>query len=499
MKTTTLELIDEVNVRFHGLDGPTIRKCYDEMKFFLHHARYTPAYKLGRWDGYVSYFTNSGQTYFNLLDKILPIVIAAGYDVTIDDKRSVRNLELKPITESYFAALGKAWPKGHPLAGEPIVLRDYQIDAINGFLENQQSLQSISTGAGKTIITAALSAIVEEHGNSLVIVPSKNLVVQTEKDYLNLGLDVGVYFGERKELGHKHTISTWQSLNNLVKDGRGLDEEDKPIRQITDNLVAVMVDEAHAAKGNELRNMLSTALADVPIRWGLTGTIPKEQELFYAILGTIGPVVNKLEAKTLQDQGFLSNCNIIMTQTQETNAFPDYQSELKYLVTDNDRLNWIADSIRNVSTSGNTLVLISRIETGEALQTLLKEKGIDAALINGSVKLKDRTKEYDEVQTVDNKVIIASYGVAAVGIDIPRIFNLMLIEPGKSFVRVIQSIGRGIRKAKDKDFVNIWDVCSNLKYSKKHMAARKDFYKEAQYPFQVVKVNIDTDDITKGK
>jgi superfamily II DNA or RNA helicase len=86
-----------------------------------------------------------------------------------------------------------------------------------------------------------------------------------------------------------------------------------------------------------------------------------------------------------------------------------------------------------------------------------------------------------------DKVIVATYGVAAVGINIPRIFNMVLLEPGKSFVRVIQSIGRGIRKAEDKDFVQIWDITSTCKFAKRHLTKRKAFYKDANYPFSVEK------------
>ena len=105
------------------------------------------------------------------------------------------------------------------------------------------------------------------------------------------------------------------------------------------------------------------------------------------------------------------------------------------------------------------------------------------------MKSKDRKDEYDEVAEAQSKIILATYGVAAVGINIPRIVNLVLIEPGKSFVRVIQSIGRGIRKAADKDHVEIWDITSSAKFSKRHLTQRKKFYKEANYPFSIAKIN----------
>ena len=157
---------------------------------------------------------------------------------------------------------------------------------------------------------------------------------------------------------------------------------------------------------------------------------------------------------------------------------------MKWLVTDDDRVSHISDIIKGLSGSGNTLVLIDRLATGE----LLIDKNPEWVFISGDMKVKDRQSEYAEISEADNKVIVATYGVAAVGINIPRIFNLVLIEPGKSFVRVIQSIGRGIRKAEDKDYLHVVDITSNLKYSKRHLTKRKAFYKEQGFPFTVTKV-----------
>jgi len=146
---------------------------------------------------------------------------------------------------------------------------------------------------------------------------------------------------------------------------------------------------------------------------------------------------------------------------------------------------YISNLIRQISESGNTLVLVNRIDSGKFLVNELE----GSVFISGEVKTKDRKEEYDEVKTSNEKIIVATYGVAAVGINIPRIFNLVLLEPGKSFVRVIQSIGRGIRKAEDKDFVQIWDITSTCKYAKRHLTERKKFYKEAKYPFTLEKTD----------
>jgi superfamily II DNA or RNA helicase len=165
--------------------------------------------------------------------------------------------------------------------------------------------------------------------------------------------------------------------------------------------------------------------------------------------------------------------------------FKNYQEELKWLTTDSNRMSWIAQTIKDISSSGNTLILVDRISAGEILQKKLK----DSVFISGSTKNTERKEHYDEVSTTQNKIIIATYGVASVGINIPRIFNLVLIEPGKSFVRVIQSIGRGIRKAEDKDNVQIWDITSSCKFAKRHLTQRKKFYKEANYPYNIEKID----------
>ena len=483
MPTCKLVIRDEVNIKFEGLSVEVRRKLSNKLKFELPYARHMPQYKLGRWDGTTTFFGLGGNGYLNHLEIILPILEESGVSIgEIEDLRQHHKLDFKTITENYWADQGKVWPKGHPKAGEPIVLRDYQLDAINMFMEHPQGLQELATGAGKTIITATLSALCEPYGRTLVIVPNKSLVVQTEEDYRNVGLDVGVYFGDRKELGKTHTICTWQSLNILDK--KSVDGESLTLAEFLEGIVCVIVDEVHMAKAEVLKKLLSQNLANAPIRWGLTGTVPKEEINFHTIFSTLGPVINQISAHHLQEKGVLSQCHVNIVQLVDIKEFRTYQEELKYLVSDTDRMTYIANLCNTVKNSGNTLILVDRIDAGR----ILVEQIPDSVFISGETKLNDRKEEYDEVKTATNKVIVATYGVAAVGLNIPRIFNLVLLEPGKSFVRVIQSIGRGIRKAEDKDFVQIWDVTSTAKYAKRHLTERKKFYKEAKYPFDIEKV-----------
>jgi superfamily II DNA or RNA helicase len=476
---------DEVNIKVEGLAVEVRRKIANALKYEVPYARHMPQYKLGRWDGCVTFFGLGGNGYLNHLETVLPILEECGVDVDeIEDLRIPVNLDFKSITENFWKDQGIVWPKGHPAQGQPIVLRDYQLDVINNFMQNPQALQEVATGAGKTIITATLSKLCEPYGRTLVIVPNKSLVVQTEEDYRNCGLDVGVYFGDRKELGRTHTIVTWQSLNVLDKKSKNYDDV-LTLAEFLDGVSCVIIDEVHQAKADVLKNLLTQNLANAPIRWGLTGTIPKAEYEFQSLYASIGPVINQVSAKQLQDKGVLSQCHVNIVQLIDIREFGNYQEELKYLVTDEERIGYIAKLCNGIKDSGNTLILVDRIDAGRQLV----EQIPNSVFINGEVKLNDRKEHYDEVRESDDKVIVATYGVAAVGINIPRIFNLVLLEPGKSFVRVIQSIGRGIRKAEDKDFVQIWDITSSCKYAKRHLTERKKFYKEAHYPFTQEKVN----------
>jgi superfamily II DNA or RNA helicase len=363
-------------------------------------------------------------------------------------------------------------------------MRDYQVEIVNNFLANPQCLQEVATGAGKTIMTAALSNAVAPYGRSIVIVPNKSLVTQTEKDYINMQQDVGVFFGDRKEWGRTHTICTWQSLNVLLKNTKS-GVGDCTIDEFLEGVVCVIVDEVHMAKADALKTLLTGVMARVPIRWGLTGTIPKEKFESQALLVGLGPVIGRLSANELQQQGVLAQCHVNIVQLVDHVEYKEYQSELKYLLEESGRLDTMADLIRRVNETGNTLVLVDRVAAGHALVERLGDR---AVFVSGATKAKDRQDEYDEVADSTDKIIVATYGVAAVGINIPRIFNLVLIEPGKSFVRVIQSIGRGIRKAEDKDHVQIWDITSTCKFAKRHLTKRKQFYKEANYPFSSEKL-----------
>jgi superfamily II DNA or RNA helicase len=273
-------------------------------------------------------------------------------------------------------------------------------------------------------------------------------------------------------------------LNSLFKNTKNGDAQ-IPFDEFIDGVVGIMVDEAHGLKADALLGLMTGPAARIPIRWAITGTIPKEEFEKRSLQVSVGDVIGTVKASDLQEQGVLSNCHIYIKQMVDFQEFKKYPDELKYLLGTQARIEYMAAMIDEIRKTGNTLVLIDRVDPGKELAGVIP----GAVFLSGNSKSVDRKDQYDSIATTDNTVTICTYGIAAVGINVPRVFNVVLVEPGKSFVRTIQSIGRGLRKAHDKDEVNIYDFTSTCKFSKRHLSIRKKYYSEAGYPYSIEKIS----------
>ena len=292
-----VEIIDEFRARVTGLCPDTEERLASRFSAEVPGYKFTNAYKSGKWNGKKGFFKSGGLTYVGLLADIIHFLLkdpyirflkGDGYEFPlITDKRQPGNV-LESISSEYFS--GKTWPKGHPCEGEEIVLRDHQIEAVNNFIRYKSSIQKIAAGTGKTVTIATLSSVLEKGSQSpartIVIVPNAGRATQTEKEYLNLGLDVGVYCGKQKELGRTHTICTWRSLNSIKCQAN--------MNQLLKDVKCVIVDECHKAKAESSREMLVNEFRNVPIKWGLTGTLPKEPLDLFHLKISIGPVIRNL-------------------------------------------------------------------------------------------------------------------------------------------------------------------------------------------------------------
>jgi hypothetical protein len=234
---------DEVNCRLEGLPIEIRRKLANKFKFMDPTARHRPSVKLGRWSGEIAFFSIGGDGYIAHLPEILKILEENDVEIVeFIDNRLPFNLNFSTITHDFWG--DTRWQAGHPKAGELIKLREDQVCAANEALSNPQSIQCLSTSFGKTILTATLSKACEKYGRTIIIVPNKSLVEQTELDYKNCSLDVGVYYGTRKELDKTHTICTWQSLGVLDKKSKNYSSADEfTFNNFISGVNAIIVDE----------------------------------------------------------------------------------------------------------------------------------------------------------------------------------------------------------------------------------------------------------------
>ena len=496
-KPCTLRILDEVNCVFIGLTPVDLQSLVKKYAILTENYFFNPKYKLGSWDGRIHFFTKLGKTYVHLLDDIVPRVINLGYDIQIDDLRNTPSVSPKLIDENFFKDRGVL----HPITGEPWIVRDYQVKMVNTLLEHGGGVGVAGTGAGKTSMTAALALSYEEAAGyrSIIIVPDKNLTSQTFEEYKNFTLDVGQYGGGIKDGDHQHVVSTWQTLQNNTS--------------FIHQFKMVIVDEAHGLKGRVLQDLLVKHGKDIPFRFGVTGTIPKSKTDAMSVQVAVGPTLCEIPAHELQEEGHLANLDIQIIQneldfTEEyqeyldeepaepqtykqfiDDFFPDYAAERRHLQQNKQRTQWIADYIQAQHDlgMGNVLCLVNGIKFGETLAELIP----GAICLNGKDSMKVRKQAYSLFHDRDDVTVVATVNIASTGLDIPRIFQLVGVDMGKSFVRVIQSIGRGLRKAADKDKVTYTDICSNLKYSRRHLNERKKYFKEAKYKFKMKKVKIE--------
>lgn len=490
-----VRIINEVEVVFVGLSPNHLNALYEEHAVFAENYFFHPKVKLGVWDGKIRFFNKQGVSYVRLLPEIIPRLVKWGYKIQVKDER-------RAFTPPELVDVGVFAHVPHRDTGEPTMLSDHQLHAVNTLISSNGGLVIASTGAGKTIMCTALCHAYGLLGyRTLTIVPNTDLIAQTYADYDHYGLDAGRYDASSKEIQKQHVVSTWQALQHNPR--------------LVANFDVIIVDECHGAKGPVLQSILCTYATNVPIRIGVTGTLPKPEAAQKTIRASLGDVQYTVPAYELIEKGWLATIDIKILQMIEDLRpqyeeycenlpwgetampyplfrdlyYPDYAAEKSALHHKRQRLQWLADfiEITRDGRQGNTLVLVESIKLARALGALVE----DAYVVNGKdVKTPaDRKKIYDLFADRDDVVVIATAQIAGTGLNIRRIFNLLMVDIGKSFVRVIQGIGRGLRKAHDKTHLNAYDVASNLKYGRKHLAERVNYYEEARYPYTKLKIN----------
>lgn len=485
-KKTTITLIDEVYAIVSGVRPTDTDVLYDMYGIYTKNYFFDPRYQLKRWDGKIRFYKKTGKVFIELLPEVIEYLYENGYDIDIVDNRKRYDIPTTTIDTDYLKEFG--WELG-----------SHQVSALNNIIKTHRGIIKVGTGGGKTLITGAICKYYTQLGYKIIIIiPNADLVKQTRDEIDGFGYTTSTTFDSGDIFESDVLITTWQWLQYN--------------RRALTMYQAFIVDECHGS-GVEtvLADMLGTEGCDIPIRIGTTGTLPNAGVDQLSLFGTVGPLVEDVATRELIDSGWLAKLNIVQCKYEEdftdmweefklTSEYDktvhtyynfvngilliNYAAEKKYLSFKGERLDILIDIIREVTKLyGNTFVLVNTVSFGQRLAKLLGGNGVFI-----SSKNKNRSDIYKAFDEHNDLIGIATYNLASTGLNIPRIFNLVIVDGGKSSVRVIQSIGRSIRKADDKECANVIDFYSDLKYSTKHGRARTKIYADEEH--EMLSVNI---------
>jgi hypothetical protein len=461
--------------------------------------RFHPLVKAGHWDGSVSYLIKDRFIPAGLWKEIIEICKKFGYEVEIDGIRrlfdnSIKYEEFEQWVFDYFKDFN-------------MEIRTYQIEAAFKILKNRVCVAELATSAGKTLISyIVVSYLLQKElaKKILFIVPSVSLVTQGVSDFKTYARFVEnpvkikfqeIYAGQEIKENCNFVIGTYQSL---AKKGQDYYED----------FDAVIVDETHKVKATSIKQILEKC-SNAVYRFGLSGTIPKPDTLDrLTLMSYTGPLITEVSANYLASEGFVTKCRVQVIEMDYASeevkmAFASisrspgrkelYQMEQDFMIRNEDRLNFIANVIGRSTKS--SLVLFHRIEHGQKLYKLLREKfARPVYYVDGGTGTDTRDAYKDKMEKNDNVILIASFGTFSTGISIKNIHNIFFTESFKSEIIVRQSIGRGLRLHKDKELLTIIDFVDNFShdgwesYLYKHGKERQKIYKEQKFSYAVKQV-----------
>jgi superfamily II DNA or RNA helicase len=467
----------------------------DYFSFYVPGYKFMPAYKNKVWDGKIRLFNRmNGELSAGLYTYLLKFAAERGYSVDTEE------------SDQY----GFPIPPREPLqyvsdlladAKLPFQPREYQYDAFETALTRSRAILLSPTGSGKSFIIYLMMKYWLQHiadgpkaSRALVIVPTTSLVEQMYQDFIDYGQDPEgihrIYSGKDKVTNKSIIISTWQSIYKLP-------------RKWFEQFGMILGDECHGFKSKSLSSIMNKA-TEAKYRYGFTGTLDGTLTHRLMLEGLFGPVYHVTKTKDLQDDGTLAplDINVLLLnyseQTRKDFGKKTYQEEIDFIIG-NDTRNRL---IRNLAldAKGNTLVLFNRVDAhGKPLYDLINnkvEKDRKVFFVSGEVATSDREAIRRIVEKQKNAIIVASLGTFSTGINIRNLHNIIFASPSKSQIKVLQSIGRGLRQSDDGRITTLYDLTDDLhwksrkNYTLVHGALRVKIYEKEQFKYKIVKVDI---------
>lgn len=450
-------------------------------------AKFMPSYKSRYWDGKMRLFNiNTGIIYRGLLSHVLAFAKERDYSVAVD-----KNIELTTqVSENDFIEFLKSLKL-------PYKPRDYQLKALLHAIRTRRHVFLSPTSSGKSLMIYMMSMwrlIFEDQKHVVIIVPSIGLVTQMRQDFIDYGCDPDliqiIKGGESKVVEVPIVITTWQSIVDL------------PPRWF-EKFTTVFGDEAHTWKAKSLTKIMEK-MRYCPMKIGLTGTLDGSLTNKLVLEGLFGPVIRIENTANLMKNKQVAQlsvqCIVLKYPDEEKKLVSkmSYAEEIDYLVTHPRRLDFVAKLA--VSRKGNTLVLFQYVDKhGKPLFERIKSLSHDSRkvfFVSGGTDADQREYVRKIVETEDDAIIVASYGVFSTGISIKRLHNAIAASPTKSIIRLLQSIGRILRIGTEKDGATWYDIAddfswkSKLNYTLKHFGERFRIYNAENFEHKVVTKDI---------
>jgi len=475
---------------------PGIAKELSEyFSFYVPGYKFMPAYKNRVWDGKIRLFNHSTQE------------ISAGLYIQIQKFASQRNYTVAILDNPQYGSPSdtnkisefRPWLDIEEKTSLPFSPRNYQEEAVKVALRSSRAILLSPTGSGKSFIIYLIMkyymTMTSEKGKILIIVPTTSLVEQMYSDFESYGMLVKnachrIYSGKDKSTDKRVIISTWQSIYKYPK-------------KWFEQFGMVIGDECHGFKSKSLSSIMNKA-TEAKYRFGTTGTLDGTQTHKLVLEGLFGPVYKVTTTKKLQDEETLAPLDIKVLLLQYSEEVRKdfgkrtYQEEIDFLIGNPVRNRLI----RNLAldAKGNTLVLFNRVDAhGKPLYEMINnkaEEGRKVFFVSGEVATSDRESIRKIVEKQKDAIIVASLGTFSTGINIRNLHNIVFASPSKSQIKVLQSIGRGLRISDDGRETKLFDIADDLhwrsrkNYTLLHSAERVKIYEKEQFKYKVIKVDI---------
>lgn len=495
----TVEKLDEVYLLVNST--PDIEMELSEyFKFQLPNAKFMPSFRNGMFDGYLRLYSIFSKTlYIGLLSYLRKFAESNNYPLDIKFDTSSEDIDLDEITK-YIQNL-------NPYSkGVPIECRDYQINSVYQSLKHKRLILSSPVSSGKSlIIYALLRKFLDEGKRVLLVVPKASLVEQMYTDFEDYSSYNGwstedncqrLYSGRPKYFEKPITISTWQSIFKNPKSfflGQKWD--------------CVIVDECHTAAAASLTGILEK-MTTTQYRIGLSGTTANTKTARLVLEGLFGEVHSVITTKQLMDRDQIAQLKIKSLVLKYPDEYRkayhkcEYQDEVNFIVGNEQRNKFITNLAK--CTRGNTLILSQYVEKHcDILMDLLRNNSNGKTLhyITGSIDVKTREEIRKQLETESNSILVGTYGSLSVGNNMPSIQNIIFASPTKSMIRTLQSIGRGLRLAKDKSSCTLFDITDDLSWKTpksgkkqnhtlKHGIERYHIYMQEQFSCKITDLEL---------